>query len=110
LSRLGTLLDVHNELLLALLELCALAVEFALRLCQRALMLAQTLRWRYGATKERFLTIEKYRTQRRLWEIAVRHDDFGGETYDDVHDMIRWKDLELRWAQRFKLLAWPDRD
>jgi hypothetical protein len=63
LSRLGTLLDVHNELLLALLELCALAVEFALRLCQRTLMLAQTLRWRYGATEERFLTIERFRTQ-----------------------------------------------
>jgi hypothetical protein len=59
LSRLGTLLDVHNELLLALLELRALAVEFALRLSQRALMLAQTLRWRYGATEERFLTIER---------------------------------------------------
>ena len=58
-SRLGTLLDVHNELLLALFELRALAVEFALRLCQRALMLAQTLRWRYGATEERFLTIER---------------------------------------------------
>jgi hypothetical protein len=55
LSRLGTLLDVHDELLLALLELCALAVEFALRLYQRALMLAQTFRWRYGATEERFL-------------------------------------------------------
>lgn len=54
-SRLSTLLDVHDELLLALLELCALAVEFALRLCQRALMLAQTLRWRYGAPEERFL-------------------------------------------------------
>ena len=57
LPRLGTLLDVHDELLLALLELRALAVEFALRFCQRALMLAQTLRWRYGATEEGFLTI-----------------------------------------------------
>jgi len=35
----------------------------------------------------------------------------SGETYDDVHDMIRWLErLELRWAQRFKLFAWPDRD
>jgi hypothetical protein len=40
LSRLGTFLDVHDELLLALLELCAFAVELALRLCQRALVLA----------------------------------------------------------------------
>ena len=55
LPQLGTFLDVRNELLLALLELRALAVEFALCLCQGALMLAQTLRWRYGATKERFL-------------------------------------------------------
>jgi hypothetical protein len=55
LSRLGTLLDVCDELLLALLELCALAVEFALRLCQGALVLAQTLCWRYRTTKERFL-------------------------------------------------------
>jgi hypothetical protein len=55
LSRLGTLLDVHDELLLALLELRALAIEFPLRLCQRALMLAQTLRWRHRTTKERFL-------------------------------------------------------
>ena len=51
----GTFLDVRNELLLALLEFCALAVEFALRLCQGALMLAQTLRWSYCAAKERFL-------------------------------------------------------
>jgi hypothetical protein len=55
LSCLGTLLDIHNKLLLALLELCALAVELALRLCQRALVLAQTLSWRYGATEKRFL-------------------------------------------------------
>ena len=34
LSSLGTFFDVHNELLLALLELCALAVEFALRFGQ----------------------------------------------------------------------------
>jgi hypothetical protein len=60
LSRLGSFLDVHDELLLALLELRALAVELALRLCQRALVLAQTLRWRHGATEERFLqTIEE---------------------------------------------------
>ena len=51
----GTFLDVCNELLLALLEFCALAVEFALCLCQGALMLAQTLRWSHCATKERFL-------------------------------------------------------
>jgi len=55
LPQLGTFLDVRNELLLALLELRALAVEFALCLCQGALMLAQTLHWRYGATKKRFL-------------------------------------------------------
>jgi len=70
LSRLGTLLDVHNELLLALLELRALAVEFALRFCQRALMLAQTLRWRYCATEERFLRLKENKgsVHRRLWE------------------------------------------
>jgi len=61
LSRLCTLLDVHDELLLALLELRALAVKFALRLCQRALMLAQTLRWRDGAAKERFLRLKEKR-------------------------------------------------
>ena len=55
LSRFGTFLDVGNELLLALLELCALAVEFALCFCQGALMLAQTLRGCHCATKERFL-------------------------------------------------------
>jgi len=55
LTRFGTFLDICNELLLTLLEFCALAVEFALCLCQGALMLAQTLRWRYRATKERFL-------------------------------------------------------
>jgi len=78
LSRLGTFLDIHDELLLALLELCALAIEFALRLYQRALMLAQTLRWCYGATKERFLRWkEKGSVHKRLWEIAVQHNDFG---------------------------------
>jgi hypothetical protein len=111
LSRLGTLLDVHNELLLALLELCALAVEFALRLCQRALMLAQTLRWRYGATEERFLAIERFRTQYDCGKLQYGMMISGEKTYDDVHDMIRWKDyLELRWAQqRFKFpgLAGP---
>ena len=101
LSPLCTLLDVHDELLLALLEFCALAVEFALRLCQRALMLAQTLRWRYSATEERFLRLKEksdVSVQRRLWEIAVRHDDFGRETYYNVHDKIRWKRLQQRAA------------
>jgi hypothetical protein len=59
LSRLGTFLDVGNELLLALLQLCTLAVEFTLCFRQGALMLAQTFRWRYGATKQRFLQFDR---------------------------------------------------
>ena len=99
-SRLGTLLDVHDELLLALLELRALAVKFALRLCQRALMLAQTLRWRHGAAKERFLTIERK-------ERDPYTDDCGKLQYGIMISgekrttmfmicMIRCEDLKLR--------------
>jgi hypothetical protein len=63
LSRLGTFLDVRDELLLALLEFRALAVELALCLCQGALMLAQTFRRRHCATEERFLrSTIKHRT------------------------------------------------
>jgi hypothetical protein len=77
LTRFSTFLDVCDEFLLALLEFCALAVEFALCLCQGALMLAQTLRWRYCATKERFL--------RSVVALLQKHIDDSEETYDDVH-------------------------
>ena len=52
LAGLCTLLDVHDELLLLLLELCALAVELALRLGEGALVLAEPLRGGNGAPKE----------------------------------------------------------
>ena len=55
LARLCTLLDVHDELLLLLLELCALAVELALGLCEGALVLAEPLRGGDRAAKERLL-------------------------------------------------------
>ena len=71
LSRLCTLLDVHDELLLTLLELRALAVEFPLRFCQRALMLAQTLRRCHGATEERFLRSKENPVHGQLWKIVV---------------------------------------
>ena len=93
-SRLGTLLDVHNELLLALLELCAFAVEFALRFCQRALMLAQTLRRRYGATEERFLRLKRRSfplAQTIVGKLQYGMAISGEKTYDDVHDMVRSK-------------------
>jgi hypothetical protein len=114
LSRLCTLLNVHNELLLALLELCALAVEFALRFCQRALVLAQTLRWRYGATEERFLRLIeniKVAVHRRLWEWRYGMMISGEKRTTMFIMMIRWKRLigaALGAAQR-KLhvsLAW----
>ena len=89
LSRLGTLLDVHNELLLALLELCALAVELALRLCQRALVLAQTLSWRHGTTEERFLRGSKSTN-------IIHHND-NGVTHDDVHDCCFARDSNKDW-------------
>ena len=47
-----TSLDIADELLLLLLELGALAVEFALRLLQRALVLPQPLGGRLGAPEE----------------------------------------------------------
>ena len=37
------LLDISDELLLALFQLCPLAIEFALRFGERALMLTQSL-------------------------------------------------------------------
>lgn len=55
LSRLRTLLYVHDEFLLLLLELSALAIQLALRLREGALMLTQTLRRGHRSTKERFL-------------------------------------------------------
>jgi hypothetical protein len=71
-------------------------------------MLAQTLRWRNGATEERFLTIEKKRKDPYT-------DDCGklqygmmisGETYDDVHDMIRRLErLELRWGAAIQVIG-----
>lgn len=55
LPRFSTLLDVHNELLLALLELGAFTVKLALRLCEGALVLAQSLGGGHRATKQGFL-------------------------------------------------------
>ena len=75
LSRFCTLLYVHDELLLALLELCALAIELALRFGERALVLAQPLCGRDGATKECFLGI----TSGQKLAFIPR------KTYDDVH-------------------------
>lgn len=48
-------LDVADELLLLLLELGALPVELALRLCEGALVLPQPLRRGDRASKQRFL-------------------------------------------------------
>lgn len=48
-------LDVADELLLLLLELGALPVELALRLCEGALVLPQPLRRGDRAPKQRFL-------------------------------------------------------
>ena len=78
-------------------------------------MLAQTLRWRYGATEERFLRFEnKSSVHRRLWG-KLQHGIMvvRGETYDDVHDnMIRWKDLEQRAGALIRSFFWlgPDRE
>jgi hypothetical protein len=55
LPRLCAPLDIGHEFLLAGLELCAFAIELALRLCKRSLVLAETLRGGDGAAKERFL-------------------------------------------------------
>ena len=55
LSRLGTFFNVHDEFLLALFELGALAVEFALRFCQGALVLTQPFCGCDGAAEEGFL-------------------------------------------------------
>lgn len=57
LASLCALLDVLDELLLAVFQFGALAVEFALRLGERALVLAQTLGGRDCAAKESFLDI-----------------------------------------------------
>lgn len=55
LSGLCTLLDVHYELLLLLLELRPLTIELALRLREGALMLTEPLCGRDGTAKEGFL-------------------------------------------------------
>lgn len=57
LPSLGALLDILHQLLLAVLQFRAFAVQFALRLCQGALVLPQALRRRHGAAKEGFLRI-----------------------------------------------------
>lgn len=58
LSSLRTLLDVHDEFLLALLESTPLAIKFSLCFRQRALVLAQALGGGDGASKECFLNIK----------------------------------------------------
>ena len=59
LARLCALLDVHDELLLLLLELCAFAIELALCLCEGALVLAEPLGRGDRAAKEGFLEAER---------------------------------------------------
>lgn len=79
LTSLSTLLDVHNELLLLLLELGALTVELALRLCKGALVLPKPLGGSDRAAKEGF-----------LWKVRVRVSGWKTrswleDAYDDVH-------------------------
>ena len=52
-----TEISILHQLLLAVLQFRAFAVQFALRLCQGALVLPQALRRRHGAAKEGFLRI-----------------------------------------------------
>jgi hypothetical protein len=59
LPRFSTALDVCDELLLAHLELGSLAVELALRLGERALVLPQPLGGRNCASEKSFLEGEK---------------------------------------------------
>ena len=76
LASLCALLDVHYKFLLLLLELGALSVELALRLCEGALMLPKPLSRRDGPSKQSLLYME--RRQRD----GVQHDE---SAYDDVH-------------------------
>lgn len=55
LASLRALLDIHDELLLALLKLCPFPVQLTLRFREGALMLAQTLCWGDRSAKECFL-------------------------------------------------------
>jgi hypothetical protein len=57
LSSFGALFDIHDEFLLALLELCAFTVKFSLSLGQCTLVLTKTLCGCDCATKESLLGI-----------------------------------------------------
>ena len=59
LSSLRTLANILNELLLALLKLGTLAIQLPLRLCERALVLAQALRGRDRAAKQSLLVTQR---------------------------------------------------
>ena len=74
LASLCALLDVHDEFLLALLQLCAFPIEFSLRFGERALVLAQTLRWSNSTAEQGFLG-------------EGLDDDIEGTegTYNDIH-------------------------
>ena len=72
-----TAFDVPDQLLLLLLELRPLAVELALRLRERTLVLPQPLRRGDGAPEECFLV--------HIRPSVCVLEGVGGSSHDDVH-------------------------
>ena len=94
LSSFGALFDIHDEFLLALLELCAFAVKFSLSFGQWTLVLTESLCGSDCATKESLLGINENRE---------REGGFWNLRWDSL---CRWR-KEAQWPSHNQIMDLP---